>query len=118
METSRELIEMEKELRRSPNSWRWLAAVEMDSIPSGRLATYGYITSTVANRYGVQVSPRNVAWLRKYLYGILTHDTEVPLHRIAKVGDVGSLADSEETRGYNKLKRKQEGSLGSPKWLR
>lgn len=117
MKISHELTEIKTELENSLNQWRWCAAIEINAIPPGHLATYGYIAKIVEARHGVRVRPRNIAWLRKRLYKIFTHDTEVPLHRIAKAGDVDSLADSEETQACNKQKREAEGSWDTPKWL-
>lgn len=111
-----ELCDVEKELRDSPGEWQWHAAQVIAEIPSGRLATYGCIAQIANQRLGCNLNARNIAWLRRHLYGLLVlgHDTRVPLHRVAKVGDVESLADSEETRRYNDRLRGQEGSLSDP----
>ena len=118
MAISIELKQIKLELCGSKNQWRWFAAKEIDSVPRGRLATYGYIANVVNGKYGLSISARNVGWLRKYLYGKLSHDTNVPLHRIAKQGDVLSCWDSDETKACNAKKRGEEGSIKFPKWMK
>jgi alkylated DNA nucleotide flippase Atl1 len=113
-----ELGLIESELRSSKNQWRWKVTSLITEIPSGYLITYGELANCAKKEHGLNIQARNVAWLRKRLYGILGHDTEVPLHRIAKKGDVGSWADSEKTRSYNNRLRADEGSLQNPKWYR
>lgn len=88
-----------------------------DIIPSGYLISYGRLAELVNQKHGLNIGPRNVAYLRRKLYGILGHQTNVPLHRIAKKGDVKSLFDSERTRKENNLRRGKEGSLTNPKWV-
>ena len=117
MVVSKELNQIKSELCSSKNQWRWHTARVIDSIPPGHLATYGYVANVVNKTHGLCITARNVGWLRKYLYIKLTHKTDVPLHRIAKKGDVDSLKDSGETREVNKIKRGEEGSLECPKWL-
>ena len=89
-----QLHQIEELLREK--KWRWYVAKVISEIPSDYLATYGCIAEFVNQRHGLNISPRNVAWLRKYLYQLLTHETEVPLHRVAKIGDVNSLEDSKK----------------------
>ena len=98
-------------------SWRRTAYEKIGKVDKGYLATYGRIAAMVEEETGRNPGARSVAWLRKRLYIIMTHDTCFPLHRIAKVGDVDSLADSDETKAYNDPKRKREGSLTNPRWL-
>lgn len=112
---------MEEELKRFENQlrevdWRWQVTLIITQIPSGYLATYGCIACIANQKYGLKIIARNVVWLRKYLYALLMHDTQLPLHRIAKVNDDGSTADSEKTRGYNNRLRGLEGSLENPRW--
>ena len=111
------LQELKEEFCQPGKEWRWHVTKVITEIPSGHLATYGCIAETVNEKFGYGIIPRNVAWLRKYLYGKLTHDTFVPLHRVAKAGDVHSLADSPETKSYNDKVRGMEGSLTNPIWL-
>ena len=112
MEEELQLIE---ELLRE-KEWRWHVTQIIAKIPSGHLATYGCIAEFANHQYDLNIIPRNVAWLRKHLYGLLTHETQVPLHRLTKVGDVNSLADSVKTKSYNDIQRGEEGSLENPRW--
>ncbi len=98
------------------NSWRRKGYEIIVSIPSGCLATYGRIAE-ILQQQGFTVSPRNIAWLRQRLYYLLGHNTSLPLHRIAKSGDIHSLHDSEDTRSYNERKKSEEGFYSNPKWL-
>lgn len=116
IEMKRELQRFEKQLRNSKDEWQWHVTRIITEIPSGQLATYGCITEIANQCFGHTLIPRNVAWLRKHLYGLLSHDTQVPLHRVAKDGDVESLADSDKTKVYNDRLRRQEGSLENPVW--
>ena len=111
-----ELFDFEEELRDSRGEWQWHAARIITEIPPGRLATYGCIAQIANQQLGRNLTPRNIAWLRRRLYEQLPlgHDTQVPLHRVAKVGDVESLADSKITKRYNDRLRGQEGSLNDP----
>lgn len=107
---------IEAQLRNSKEEWRWHVALIITQIPFGHLATYGCIGNVANQLFGHNLIPRNVAWLRNRLYEELTHDTPVPLHRLAKVGDVQSRADSKETKRCNDRLRGQEGSLANPIW--
>ncbi len=111
-----ELIGIEEFLRYPTNEWRWHVAQAIAEVPPGYLATYGAIAEVVNRRHGLNILARNVGWLRGKLYELLTHDTQVPLHRIAKAGDVDSLYDSETTKSYNDRLRIEEGSLENPRW--
>jgi len=112
----KELSNFEEELRNSPGEWQWHAARVISEIPPGYLATYGKIADIVNRRYGHHINATNVAWLRRKIYELLTHDTQVPLHRVAKKGDVDSLGDSETTKSYNDRLRVQDGSLKNTLW--
>ncbi|PTX95996.1 hypothetical protein DB345_09345 [Spartobacteria bacterium LR76] len=90
--------------------WRRQAYNEICATPTGQLVSYGVIADIV------DVSPRNIGWLRRELYRILSHETNVPLHRVACQGDVYSLKDSEKTRQVNTRLRTKEGSLQDPVW--
>ena len=109
-----ELQQIEDQLRE--REWQWHVAQIIAEIPSGHLATYRCIAKIANHRYGLKIGPRNVAWLRRHLYELLSHDTQVPLHRVAKVGDVNSDADSAITKRYNDRLRRLEGSLTHPVW--
>lgn len=97
--------------------WRRHAYNEIKAIPSGYLASYGRIASLVGQKTGHNPGARSVAWLRRELYKILTHQTKVPLHRVAKAGDIHSLADSDDTKDFNDTIREQEGFFTDPKWI-
>ena len=111
-----ELRNIEQDLRNSPAEWQWHVAQIISEVPTGHLATYGKIAEVVNRRHGHRINARNVAWLRRKLYGLLSHDTQVPLHRVTKIGDVASLADSNITKSYNDRLRGQENSLHNPTW--
>ena len=84
---------------------------------SSRLATYGCLASIYHRRHGHQIGALTVANARKWLYGLLTHDTRVPLHRIASEGDLHSKNDSPETQCYNRVLRGREGTYdGHDPW--
>ncbi len=116
IEMEEELQRIEKQLRNSKDEWQWHVTRIITEIPSDHLATYGCIAKIANQCFGHTLISRNVAWLRKHLYKLLTHDTQVPLHRVAKAGDVESRADSEETKEYNDRLRGQEGSLTNLVW--
>ena len=102
----------------SGEEWRRHAFNAIDAIPYGHVATYGYIASQVESQTGSNPGSRNVAKLRRRLYGILSHDTTLPLHRVAKQGDGESNYDSEETKEINKKRREAEGFFANPRWLK
>ena len=100
------------------NSWKRHAFNVIDSIPYGHVATYGYVASQVESRTGNNPGPRSVAEFRRKLYGILTHATALPIHRVAKQGDSQSNHDSEDTKETNTEKRDAEGFFDNEKWLK
>ena len=110
-----ELEQIEDQLR--VEEWRWQVTQIIAKIPSGYLVTYGRVAEMANQIYDLNINARNVAWLRNHLYELLTHHTQVPLHRIAKIGDVDSSADSDETKNFNDRLRGLEGSLANPLWL-
>ena len=112
----KELQGIESQLRTSKDEWQWHVTRIIAEIPSGHLATYGCIAKIANQCFGHTLIPQHVAWLRKHLYGLLLHNTHVPLHRIAKAGDVESLADSDKTKKHNDRLRSREGSLDNPVW--
>lgn len=65
-----------------------------------------------------RLSPRNTAWLRGQIYGIVGHDAEISIHRIAPQGDAESTKDHEHTQKVNREKRTAEGSYPHPTWYR
>ena len=95
-----------------PTKWEWNVAQIILEIPPGRLATYGCLAKIAAQRHR-NYSPkayRAIGELRKKLYGLLTHDTKVPLHRITTQGDLYSENDSNKTRRENRKRRAEEGT--------
>lgn len=98
------------------DGWRRAAFSIIGGIPRGHLATYGRIAELVM-AHGHSAGPRNIAWLRHELYGLLGHETTVPLHRVAKAGDIDSLADSGETKKLNDRLRREEGFFENQRWI-
>lgn len=98
--------------------WRRHAFNAIDAIPYGHVATYGFIAKQVESQTGTNPGPRNIGELRRTLYGILTHDTALPLHRVAKQGDAQSNYDSEETKKINTQRRDDEGFFDNQRWLK
>jgi len=45
------LNDLESMLRNSPNEWRWYAAMVIDDIPRGYLASYGTIARVANERH-------------------------------------------------------------------
>ncbi len=90
--------------------WEWNVAQIILEIPPGRLVTYGCLAKVAAQRHGncSTKAYRAIGNLRMKLYGLLTHDTKVPLHRIATQGDLYSENDSNKTRRENKKRRTEE----------
>ena len=82
----------------------WAVAQAILKIPAGRLITYRCL-SQLALGYDAS---RSTARLRRKLYGLLGHGTKVPLHRIAKQGDLNSCHDSVKTRRENNRRRLKE----------
>jgi len=95
--------------------WEFHVAKIITEIPSARLLTYGCLARLAAERYGYKENAaRAVANLRNKLYGLLGHDTTLPLHRIATQGDRHSRKDSAITKSYNDRLRAREGTLDLP----
>ncbi len=111
-----ELKNIELILRDSAGEWQWNVAQIITQIPHGYLVTYKALAEYANSLFGYCLIARNIAWLRRRLYELLTHETQIPLHRIAKVRDINSLADSEITKRYNDRLRAHEGSLQNPIW--
>lgn len=113
-----------EELRHSKDEWQWSVYRMMNNykIPAGTLINYGRLAQLTNQEYGTNINARNVAALRRKLYeyrrsGTYEVPTDVPLHRIAKKGDVESRHDSERTRQENNRLRSEEGSLQNPIWI-
>jgi alkylated DNA nucleotide flippase Atl1 len=113
------VTDVEQELRRSKNQWEWKAyqLINDTTIPPGCLVTYGRLAELTNEVHGTSINARNVANLRRKLYGLLGHDTDVPLHRIAKKDDVASEYDSPTTKRVNDQRRSAEGTLSNPRWV-
>lgn len=86
------MTEAERELqaiKHKLTEWQWKVALAIFKIPPGRLITYRSLsilaTSTDASRAAAN--------LRQKLIRLLGVRTQVPLHRIAKKGDLGAKAD-------------------------
>jgi alkylated DNA nucleotide flippase Atl1 len=108
---------LERELRGSPNEWRLKVLALIRRVPSGCLISYGNLARWANKEYGLDTGPRNTAWLRKKIYGVIGHDTDIPIHRVANDGDTSSSLDHPVTQHINRIKRGEEGSLRSPVWL-
>lgn len=117
-------IHLEKELKRSKGEWelKVYQLINEETIPPGHLINYGRLAELTNEKYGTIINARNVANFRRKLYGYKRSGKYVipknlPLHRIAKKGDVKSEHDSDQTRQENNLLRGQEGSLMNPIWI-
>ena len=112
-EARRELEAISEQLTET----QWKLVQIILEIPSSRLATYGCLALIYYRRHDHQISAQMVARTRKKLHGLLTHDTRVPLHRIASEGDLYSKKDSPETQCYNTVLRNREGTYhGHDPW--
>ena len=100
----------------SQKPYRRPAFEEICNTHPGQLISYGRIAELVRERHDIPVVARTIGWFRRELYRILTHDTTVPLHRVATRGDVESENDSPRTREVNNRLRDQEGSRVDPHW--
>jgi hypothetical protein len=117
-------IRIEKELKRSKGEWKWKVyqLINEETIPPGYLINYGRLEELTNEKYRTIINARNVANLRRKLYGYkrggeYVFPKNLPLHRIAKKGDVKSEYDSDQTRQENNLLRGKEGSLMNPIWI-
>ena len=108
---------VESHLAGSPNDWQRKVFRLILAIPSGHLISYGNLARWANQEHDLRLRPRNTAWLRKHIYHIIGHDTEIPIHRVANEGDVKSTRDHEYTQEINHKKRSAEGSLHNPIWL-
>lgn len=111
-----ELARLEDTLRASPQAWQWHVATLIMRVPAGRLITYGRLAEWANASYGLHVGASNVAWLRTHLQNLLGDSTAVPLHRLAKAGDLLSLQEPPARKKRNDQLRASEGSLAHPMW--
>lgn len=101
----------------SPNDWQRKVFSLILKIPSGYMVSYGQLARCANQEYDLNLGPRNTAWLRGKLYGIVGHDTDIPIHRIATQGDAESTKDQPYTKIVNRDKRSAEGTYPTPKWF-
>ena len=111
-----DLVRLEDALRASPQAWQWHVATLITRVPSGRLITYGRLAEWANASYGLRVGASNVAWLRTHLQNLLGDNTAVPLHRLAKAGDLYSRRETAARKRLNEQLRASEGSLARPLW--
>ena len=107
---------VEAKLKDSPNDWQNKVFSLILKIPSGYLISYGHLAHWANREYDLNINAQNTAWLRKRLYGILGHETDIPIHRIATQGDAESTKDHSYTQTVNREKRTAEGTYPVPKW--
>ena len=109
----------------SPQDWQLKVFSLILEIPPGHLISYGNLARWANQKFGLQLRPRNTAWLRGKIYGILCgksghvtgHETDIPIHRIANEGDLKSSKDHEYTQEVNHRRRSAEGSRYNPVWI-
>jgi CHAD domain-containing protein len=107
---------LEARLRASPGAWQWHAATRIAEIPSGHLINYKRFADWVNATCALRINASNVAWLRRSLYAALGRNTSLPLHRLAKAGDVHSRHDSADLKVHHDTRRAAEGILTTPVW--
>jgi alkylated DNA nucleotide flippase Atl1 len=118
MTQNEQLALLESALKGSTSEWRLKVLSLIQKIEPGQLISYGNLARWANKEYGLDIVPRNAAWLRKQIYWKIGHDTDIPLHRVANDGDLKSSRDHPVTQHINKHKRSAEGSLYNPVWLR
>ncbi len=104
----------------SPNDWQLKVFALVLLLKPGELISYGNLARWANEKHGLQLRPRNTAWLRKHIYHILGTNgqgIQIPVHRVANEGDLKSTRDHAETQEINHAKRSAEGSLYHPVWL-
>jgi len=110
-------MNVEAQLRKSKDEWEYKVYQLIKEIPEGCVITYGGLANRCNSKFGLNINARNVGNLRRKLYGLLTHDTDLPLHRVGKKGDPLSKFDQPITQEYNKRLRGKEGAWPEPVWL-
>ena len=118
MTTDEQISLVRSTLSGSPHNWQLKVFDLIRRIPSGYLISYGELARWANREYNLQLCPQNTAWLRKALYHIIGHDTDIPLHRIATQWDAESSKDHPYTQQINRQKRMAEGTYPHPKWYR
>ena len=113
-----QVTQVESQLAGAPGEWRLKVFSLICRVPPGYLISYGELARWANREYGLRLNPRNTAWLRGQIYGIIGHDTQIPIHRIATQGDAESTKDHEYTQKVNREKRMGEGTYPHPKWYR
>ena len=118
---------VQSRLAGSPSDWQLkvFSLINDVDIPPGHLISYGNLARWANHQFGLQLRPRNTAWLRGKIYHILTsesdhvlaHATDIPIHRVANEGDLKSTKDHEYTQKVNHEKRSAEGSRYYPVWI-
>lgn len=108
---------VESELADSPNDWQLKVFRLILNVPSGHLISYGNLAKWANQEFGLSLRPRNTAWLRAKIYGIVGHETDIPIHRIANEGDVNSTRDHPYTQEVNAQRRSAEGFFAKPRWV-
>ena len=117
-EIMNELNRIERVLKKSKNEWEWKVANLIKEIPEGHIITYGTLAEWVNLVFSLNIVSRNTANLRRKLYRLLAdHNPALPLHRIAKKGDLHAKKDSDITRPFVEKRRREEGSWITPKWF-
>lgn len=92
------------------SSWELRVACLITEIPRGRLINYECLAALARDRPNRRPPSRAVANLRRKLYVLLGHQTQVPLHRVASKGALNSERDSIETTDENRNRRAEEGT--------
>lgn len=108
---------LEVALRGSHDEWRLKVVGLIRQVPTGCLISYGNLAKWARQEFGLDIGPRNAAWLRKKIYWTVGHDTDIPIHRVANDGDTRSTRDHPVTQHINRYKRSAEDSLDHPVWL-
>ena len=124
--TYQEQIDLvQSKLAGSPKDWQLKVLSLILDISPGHLISYGNLARWANQKFDLRLRPRNTAWLRGKIYGILCgesghvigHATDIPIHRIANEGDLKSSKDHEYTQEVNHRRRSAEGSRHNPVWI-
>lgn len=112
-----QLAYLESAFQGENRKWRLQVLNIICQIKPGQLISYGNLAHQANRQYGLNIGPRNAAWLRKQIYLAVGHDTAIPIHRVANEGDTQSIRDHPVTQHINQHKRTEEGSFCDPIWL-